>query len=151
MPINACDMTDGRFEMRTRPYFCGFPALWAIQGFTSSHVLLRARRHAFPLRLMSWLGFATSLEVKTQEGCQVSGVMVSRHGVPCDDLCSLGCGIDKVGFDLGMESDGRGVLVPVCEKEFGVVFTDGWVIEEIWLHKLTSLCKRQARESYMLS
>jgi hypothetical protein len=60
--------------------FGGFPAWADIHSLASSQVLLSARRPALPRRLISWSGFATSLDEKTQPGSWVSGVMALVSG-----------------------------------------------------------------------
>lgn len=53
----------------------GLPARAVIHSLTSSQPLLRQRRPAFPRRLISWSGLATSFSVKTQSGRPAPGAM----------------------------------------------------------------------------
>ena len=74
--------------------FWGFPARSAIHARASSHDLLSASRPAFPRRLMSWSGFATSFEVKTQDGSCVSGVIAPVSA--SQEICAtFTCGYAK--------------------------------------------------------
>ena len=125
--INACDMTDGRFEIRTRPYFLWFSSPLGDPGLRLVPRLVQGEqtRLSPPLDELVRLCYEFGGEDPRRElGVGSDGV---RRGVPCD-LSNFGCGVDKVCFDLGMGSDGRGALEPVCEEKFGVVFTDGCVI-----------------------
>lgn len=53
----------------------GLPARAVIHSLTSSQPLLRQRRPAFPRRLISWSGLATSFSEKTQSGRPAPGEM----------------------------------------------------------------------------
>ena len=108
----------------TRPYFLWFssplrdPGLRLVPSLVESEQTRLSPALDELVRLCYELG---GEDPRRELGVGRDGV---RRGVPCD-LSDFGSGVDKVGFDLGMGSDGRGALEPVCEKKFGVVFTDG--------------------------
>jgi hypothetical protein len=120
-------MTDDRYEIGTRPYFLWFSSPLRDPGLRLVPRLVESEQTGLSPTLDELVGLCYEFGGEDPRRELSVGSDGVRRGVPCD-LSDFGCGVDKVSFDLGMRSDGRGALEPVSEEELGVVFTDGCMI-----------------------